>query len=128
MTTMRDADWAVALTDGDPLHDEMQTYLRAVRKRGRYSPVPRILARWAANGYLIDVGRIPTGGNTDPAAIYAALVAAGLLVAQTTPEVLAEALASVAGAPAPQRPHLDLEEARREIAAIEASAAGIAFE
>lgn len=122
-------DWAVAFTEGDPLHEELQRYLRAVRKRGRYSPVPRVLARWAANGYLIDVGRLPTGGTTDAAAIFDALAATGLLAATATPEAVADALGALAdAAQRPRRPRLDLAEAQREIAAIEASADGMHFE
>jgi len=119
----------VSFDDGDPLHEEMRAYLRAIRTRGRYSPVRRILARWAGLGYLMEVGRIPSGGVVDPEALFTALEAAGLLNATATPDALADALASLTGGHRPAgRPRLDIEEAQREIAAIMASADEIEFE
>jgi hypothetical protein len=123
-------EWQVTFDDGDPLHEELQAYLRAIRVKGRYSPVRRILARWAGLGYLLEVGRIPGGIGADAAAIFDALESSGLLSIAATPDAVAEALASVAGQarPAAARPRLDIAEAQREIAAITASADAIDFE
>jgi hypothetical protein len=129
MLATRDAEWPLALDDADPLHQEMLAYLRAIRTRGRYSPVRRILTRWAGMGYLLELGRIPGGGAADPSAVFDALAAAGLLDVRATPETVAEALGALGGAArSASRPRLDLEEAHREIAAIAASADGIEFE
>jgi hypothetical protein len=125
----RSAEWIIPLDAHDPLHAEMLDYLRAVRTRGRYSPVRRILARWAANGYLLELGRIPGGSVPDTGAMFDALAAVGLLADTATPEALAEALATLTGLSASSRPaRLDLAQAREEIAAIEAAAAAIDFE
>jgi hypothetical protein len=122
-------EWVAVFNDGDPLHAEMLAYLRAVRTRGRNSPVRRILTRWAVNGYLLELGRIPGGGVPDAGAIFDALAAVGLLADAATPEALTEALATLAGPASSSRPaRLDLAQAREEIAAIEAAAAAIDFE
>jgi hypothetical protein len=71
MTTESESDWTLCLDGDDPVQADMITYLRAIRRRGRYSPVPRILARWATIGYLFESGRVPVVGNAaaaDPTA------------------------------------------------------------
>lgn len=129
MTTSSDEEWLLSLDEADPLHSEMMAYLRAVRRRGRYSPVRRILTRWACNGYLLELGRIPGNGTGDPAAVFDALAALGLLASHATPEALVEALEGLStSTQSTRRPRLDLAEAQREIAAISASAASINFE
>ena len=129
MTHQDPHTWRITLTTGDPLHAEMQAYMQAIQVRGRYSPVPGILARWAGMGYLIEVGRIPTGGGASPSALFDALEAAGLLAVTATPEAIAEALATIDGTARPAgRPRLALVEVQREREAIAASAAGMDFE
>lgn len=128
MSQIREGEWAVSLDEADPLHAEMLRYLRAIRKRGRYSPVRRILTRWASNGYLLELGRIPGGGTAEPIQVFDALVAAGLLAGHATAEAVAETLSSLHTSSPQSRPRLDLAEAQREIAAITAAAEHIDFE
>ncbi|MBX0328252.1 hypothetical protein K2Z83_11245 [Oscillochloris sp. ZM17-4] len=98
MTTPGDPEWILRLEADDPLQAEMITYLRAIRRRGRYSPVPRILARWATIGYLFESGRVPIARSGTPIPGAA--------------EPIAHDLAAV----------------QREIAAIEEGASAFAFE
>lgn len=125
----RDAEWGISLDINDPLHAEMLGYLQAIRTRGRYSPVPRILARWAANGYLLEMGRIPGGLPPDADAITHTLAVHGLLTEHATPDAVADALGTITSrAPQPRAASVDLVQVREEIAALEASAAAIDFE
>lgn len=128
MSQIHEGEWAISLDDRDPLHAEILRYLRAIRTRGRYSPVRRILTRWACNGYLLELGRIPISGASDPSLVFEALAAAGLLAEHATPEALAEALAAPQPTIRPVRARLDIAEAQREIAAITAAAEQIDFE
>lgn len=128
MTAVSTGEWPLSLDESDPLHQEMLAYLRAIRTRGRYSPVRRILTRWASMGYLMELGRIPGGRAADPLSVFDALAAAGLLDTSASPELVAEALGALGGQPAASRPRLDIEEAQREIAAIASAAAGMDFE
>ncbi|RRR70408.1 MAG: hypothetical protein EI684_13375 [Candidatus Viridilinea halotolerans] len=125
----RDDEWIIPLSPDDPLHAEMLSYLQAIRIRGRYSPVRRILARWAANGYLLEMGRVPGGMPPDADEIMRALATMGLLADHATADAVADALGSMTRHAAPARTASgDLAQVREEIAALEASAAAIDFE
>ncbi len=82
MTTPGDPEWILRMDEGDPAQAEMITYLRAIRRRGRYSPVPRILARWATIGYLFESGRVPMPRGDAPSAGPAAPAADALAAVQ----------------------------------------------
>ncbi|NJO81862.1 MAG: hypothetical protein HC828_03165 [Blastochloris sp.] len=70
MSNTHTEDWYLSFPPDDPRFDELRTFLVAIKKRGRYSPVRRILAEYALLGFGLATGKIP--------------VAAGPAVAVTT--------------------------------------------
>lgn len=55
--------YTVQIPINDPRFDELRTVLNAVKRKGKHSPVPRMLAEWALVGYLLTTGKIPTGAT-----------------------------------------------------------------
>ncbi len=55
--------YLVNFPEDDPRFDELRTYLNGIKRRGKHSPVPRILSEWVLLGYLFTTGKL-NGGNS----------------------------------------------------------------
>jgi hypothetical protein len=53
------------IPESDPRFDEMRAYLQAARRRGRYSPIHRMVLEWALLGFRLWSGKIPIGGRSE---------------------------------------------------------------